>query len=85
MKNKLLEHFQNNYCVKVGHPTAAGKAATNLIYYIVISKTSDKGRGDISDDEWVKNVLIEIGEKYTSESHILTIQTSNEFIKSIVG
>lgn len=79
----LLEHFQNNYCVVIGHPTDNGKAATHLVYYTIMSKKDKKCRGEIDDIEWVTNVLKEIGKDYTTELCTLTIQISNEFTESL--
>ncbi len=87
LKPIVLEHFKNNYCVKVGHPSSNGKASTSLVYYIVAPKNGCKGRGEgIGDMEWVKQVLSEIEDyDYTSEKFMMVIETCNEFTLSITG
>ncbi len=85
MKDKILKHFQTNYCVKMGHPTDKGVPATNMIYYIVAPKEGGNGRGEMGDTEFVNQILKEIGEEYETSLFMLVIQTSNEFITSICG
>lgn len=82
MKEKLLKHFQTNYSVEMGHPTDENGPSLDMVYYIVRSKTGNNIRGKMNDDEWVTNVLNEIGEKYSTELFMLVLRTSNEFIES---
>ena len=85
LRGKILEHFQRDYCVKVGHPTSSDdKVSTDCKYYTVSPKNGGNGRGDISDLDWVKLFLKEINEEYTSELCTVVIETSNEFIKSLI-
>ncbi len=83
MEDLLLTHFQTYYQVYIGHPTDGSEPATNLIYYNIGRKDLTNIRGKMNDDEWVENVLREIGEKMTTQLFMLVISVSNKFIKTI--
>lgn len=83
MKDKILQHFQTEYEVSIGHPIDKNGPSTNLMYFIVRKKDGTNSRGEIDDDEFVRNFLNEIGIEYNTELFMLVLQTSNKFIESL--
>lgn len=83
MKEKLTKHLENNYCVKIGHPTNKGVANTNMTYFIVAPKNGGKGRGEMGDLEFATQILNEIGEEYSTEGLMIMVEITNKFIFSL--
>ncbi len=87
MKERIVKHLMDNYCVKFGHPNDNNGAVKHLIYSIVAPKNGGCGRGEMSDHAFVNRFLLELADEgeileYTTELSILVIECCNEFTES---
>ena len=85
IKDLILKHFQDNYCVKSEHPTDDKGVSTDCVYHIVAPKSGGKGRGEMHDHEFEETVLKELNFQPTEELRMLIRYTSNEFVETNYG